>query len=243
VESTLAVAAATWAIAMALGPILQIRRIIDEQSSRGVSISFFVVLLIGFGLWIAYGIAAINLALTLCERGLTVCLVDADIRRGQVHGAFGIPRGPGLAEVLQGKAPFDLACRHARVGEFRRLAVLPSGGPATSPPGLVGSVRMRELLAQLREHYDLVVVDTPPVNILTDAALVGAHADGVLLVVRAGSTDIAALGYAMEQLRHVRAPALGVVLNDVDIKRYSAYDGAYRYASYESYVSADTDQA
>ena len=62
-ESTLAFVAAAWAIAMALGPILQIRRIVDEQSSRGVSISFFVVLLIGFGLWFAYGIAAANVAL------------------------------------------------------------------------------------------------------------------------------------------------------------------------------------
>jgi len=63
VESTLAVSAAVWAIAMALGPVLQIRRIVDQRSSRGVSISFFVVLLIGFGLWLAYGIAAANLAL------------------------------------------------------------------------------------------------------------------------------------------------------------------------------------
>jgi uncharacterized protein with PQ loop repeat len=63
VESTLAFAAAAWAIAMALGPVLQIRRIVDQQSSRGVSVSFFVVLLIGFGLWVAYGIAAANVAL------------------------------------------------------------------------------------------------------------------------------------------------------------------------------------
>lgn len=62
-ESTLAFAAAAWAIAMALGPVLQIRRIVDQRSSRGVSITFFVVLLIGFGLWLAYGIAAANVAL------------------------------------------------------------------------------------------------------------------------------------------------------------------------------------
>jgi uncharacterized protein with PQ loop repeat len=63
VESTLAFSAALWAIAMALGPVLQIRRIVDQRSSRGVSISFFLVLLVGFGLWLAYGIAAANLAL------------------------------------------------------------------------------------------------------------------------------------------------------------------------------------
>ena len=62
-ESTLAFSAAVWAIAMALGPVLQVRRIVDERSSRGVSISYFIVLLIGFGLWIAYGVASANLAL------------------------------------------------------------------------------------------------------------------------------------------------------------------------------------
>jgi MtN3 and saliva related transmembrane protein len=64
-ESTLAFCAAAWAIAMALGPVLQIRRIIDQQGSRGVAISYFVVLLIGFGLWIAYRVAAANLALVV----------------------------------------------------------------------------------------------------------------------------------------------------------------------------------
>ena len=62
-ESTLAFSAAAWAIAMALGPVLQVRRIVDQQSSRGVSISYLLVLLIGFGLWFAYGVAAANLAL------------------------------------------------------------------------------------------------------------------------------------------------------------------------------------
>ena len=185
---------------------------------------------------------AINFALTLCERGLSVCLIDADLRRGQVHEVFGLPRGPGLAEVLQGKVPFDVAGRVIRVNEFRQLTTLTCGGAVASPPGLVGSAAMRSLLEQLRGHFDLIVIDTPPINILTDAALIGVHADGVLLVVRAGATDIAALGYAMEQLEHVRAPTVGVVLNDVDIKRYSAYDGAYRYASYESYLTADAEQ-
>jgi capsular exopolysaccharide synthesis family protein len=185
---------------------------------------------------------AVNLSLTLCERGLSVCLIDADMRRGQVHGVFGFKRNPGLSEVLEGKTTFDAAYHQVRVGDFRNLAVLTSGTVAVSPPGLVGSAGMRELLDQLRERFDLIVVDTPPINILTDAALIGVHADGVLLVVRAGATDMAAVSYAMEQLNHVRAPALGVVLNDVDVKRYAAYDGAYKYASYENYIAADADR-
>jgi capsular exopolysaccharide synthesis family protein len=185
---------------------------------------------------------AVNLALTLCERGLSVCLIDADMRRGQVHDVFGFKRSPGLSEVLEGKTTFEAVYHQVRVGELRNLALLTSGSVAASPPGLVGSAGMRALLDQLRERFDLIVVDTPPINILTDAALIGVHADGVLLVVRAGVTDLAAVGYAMEQLHHVRAPALGVVLNDVDVKRYSAYDGAYKYASYENYIAADAER-
>jgi MtN3 and saliva related transmembrane protein len=74
-ESTLAFSAAAWAIAMALGPLLQIRRIVDQQSSRGVSIAFFIVLLIGFGLWIAYGVAAANLALIVPNTVAAIVMV------------------------------------------------------------------------------------------------------------------------------------------------------------------------
>jgi capsular exopolysaccharide synthesis family protein len=185
---------------------------------------------------------AVNLALTLSERGLAVCLIDADLRCGKVHEVFGLPREPGLSEVLQGVHSLEAACREVRVGDVRQLTVLTCGASVASPPGLVGSMRMRAFLDQLRERFDLIVVDTPPVNILTDAALIGANADGVLLVVRAGATDTAALGYAVEQLNHVRAPALGVVLNDVDIKRYAAYDDAYRYTVDEKYLTAQAEQ-
>jgi MtN3 and saliva related transmembrane protein len=78
VESTLAVTAATWAIAMALGPVLQIRRIVALQTSQGVSIAYFLVLLIGFGLWLAYGVAAGNLALII-PNALAAIVISATI--------------------------------------------------------------------------------------------------------------------------------------------------------------------
>jgi succinoglycan biosynthesis transport protein ExoP len=184
---------------------------------------------------------AVNLALTLSERGLAVCLIDADLRRGQVHKVFDLPREPGLSEVVRDVHPFEAVCREVQVGDARTLVVLTSGGSVASAPGLVGSLQMRAFLRQLRERFDFIVVDTPPANILTDAALIGANADGVLLVVRAGVTDTAALGYAVEQLNRVRAPAVGVVLNDVDLKRYGTYDDAYRYTAHESYLSAQPD--
>ena len=182
---------------------------------------------------------SVNLALTMCQRGLSVCLIDADLRRPRLHEVFHLTREPGLAEVLRGLQTFEGAYRPVQIGESHHLAVLTAGSfQGANAPGLVGSTRMRTLLSELREQFDLVILDTPPVNILTDAALVGVNADGVLLVVRAGSTDSAALRYAMEQLNHVRAPALGIVLNAVDLKRFGPYDAAYKYYSYTAYAEA-----
>ena len=182
----------------------------------------------------------VNLALTLCLRGLSICLIDADLRRPQLHHVFGLPREPGLSEVLRGLQPFEGAVRPVQMSEGKQFAVLTAGGQVSNPPSMVGSARMRTLLDELREQYDLVILDSPPVNILTDAALLGVSAEGVIIVVRAGATDAAALGYAMEQLNHVRAPAIGVVLNDIDLKLYGAYDGAYKYCSYEAYASPNS---
>jgi capsular exopolysaccharide synthesis family protein len=180
--------------------------------------------------------SAVNLALTLCQRGLSVCLIDADMRRPQLHEVFHIDREPGLSEVLRGLQTLEGARRTVQIDEGRQLVVLPAGSWNGSAPALVGSTRMQTLLAELREEFDLVILDTPPVNLLTDAALVGVNTDAVILVVRAGSTDRAALEYAVEQLNHVRAPTLGIVLNDIDLKRFGAYDGAYKYYSYSAYT-------
>jgi Mrp family chromosome partitioning ATPase len=80
--------------------------------------------------------------------------------------------------------------------------------------------------------YDTVILDSPPINIVTDASLLAAHADGVLVVARSGVTAAQALSFAMEQLRHVRAPVLGAVLNDIDYSRDVAYDGSYKFQGY-----------
>jgi capsular exopolysaccharide synthesis family protein len=181
---------------------------------------------------------AANLALVLAERGLSVLLVDADMRRARIHKAFDIPRSPGLVDVLDGTRTFEQACHPVLVGDNRVLTVLTAGKPSSSPPALLGSHRMGVMFGHLKQSYDLIIVDSPPVNILTDAALLGRHADGVLLVVRTGVTDSAALGYAIAQLNHVRAPAVGVVLNDIDVKRDAAYDYAYHYASAASYMES-----
>src|SRR5262249_16595204 len=161
----------------------------------------------------------VNLALSLAQRGIRVLLIDADVRRGVVHSVFGVAREPGLADVLRGAGQFEQVRRSITVDERGMMDYLATGKFSPGDYGLVASDAMRDLLARAREQYDLVIVDTPPVNIITDAAILAANADGVILVARVGVTQAPALRYAVEQLRHVRAVVLGVVLNDIDLRR------------------------
>jgi tyrosine-protein kinase Etk/Wzc len=181
----------------------------------------------------------VNLGLSLAHRGIRVLLIDADARRGVLHSVFAGAREPGLSEVLKGVTGFESARRAASVGQRGTLDYLTTGKLSPSDEGLVASDAMRNLLARVREEYDVVIVDTPPVNIITDAAVLAAYADGVVLVVRAGVTAAPGLTYAVEQLRHVRADVLGVVLNDVDLRHDAVYDSTYKYFRGYEYSTRD----
>jgi capsular exopolysaccharide synthesis family protein len=181
--------------------------------------------------------SSVNLALSLTHRGTKVLLIDADLRRGMVHSVFGVVREPGLAEVVQGGIPFENACRQVRVDQGGTLHYLTTGKLPANPSGMLASLELRELLEHLRGMYETIILDSPPVNMMTDAALLGGSTDGVVIVARAGITHSAALGYAMEQLGHVRARVLGVVLNDIDFRRDATYDAAYRYYDRGQYTA------
>jgi capsular exopolysaccharide synthesis family protein len=175
---------------------------------------------------------AVNLSLALAHRGSKVLLVDCDLRRGLLHSVFEGPREPGLTNLVWGQVSFEDARRRIAVGPDGVLDYLTTGALPPNPTSLVESSTMRNLLTWWRDEYDHVILDTPPVNVITDAALLGAHADGVVLIARAGVTQAASLGYALEQLRRVRAQVLGVVLSDIDFSRDAAYDPTYRYHQY-----------
>jgi tyrosine-protein kinase Etk/Wzc len=181
-----------------------------------------------------------NLASTLAHQGLKVLLIDGDMRRGTLHQVFGLTREPGLSNLLIGAASRSDCIRQIHVGELGSLDLLPCGASPPNPSELLGSERMSALLQDLREDYDSVIFDSPPLNLVTDAAILATKADGVVLVGRAGVTTRGALTYAADLLRKVRAPSLGFVLNDFLFRRdsrYSAYGGYGDYYSYGYYSS------
>jgi capsular exopolysaccharide synthesis family protein len=174
---------------------------------------------------------AVNLAVSLAEAGERVVLVDADFRRAACHGVFGLePSSGGLSSILyDGLAP-DLALLATGVPN---LTLLPAGPPPPGPAALLSSERPRALLRTLRERYAWVIIDTPPVLAVSDAAVLAPLVDGVLLIVRAHATPADAVQAARDTLGAVGARMLGVVLNDVRRSRGDSY-GSYGYGVREN---------
>ncbi|HWK88507.1 MAG TPA: polysaccharide biosynthesis tyrosine autokinase [Longimicrobium sp.] len=173
-----------------------------------------------------------NLAAAFAQQGMRVLLVDCDLRRARQHSIFAMPREPGLTQLVLGHAPLAEVARPTAV---ENLFLLAAGTLPPNPAELLGSERMQEVTQELREAFDLVVFDTPPVLAAADGAILAAGADGVVLVVRAGRTARGAAQQALRQLTSVGGRVLGAVLNDPD-ERLPAYGGYGKYGYY--YYSA-----
>jgi tyrosine-protein kinase Etk/Wzc len=171
---------------------------------------------------------ASNLAITLAQQGTRTLLVDADLRRPLVHRAFNLVQEPGLTDVLVGTAHLKEAIRP---NVITNLDVLPAGALPPNPSELLGSEPMQRLLEQLRTEYDTVIFDSPPTLAVTDAAVLGAGADAVILVLRAGETEEVAAQRALQQLRRVQARVAGSVLNGVERERDRYYNYYVYYRS------------
>ena len=174
--------------------------------------------------------SATNLALSIAQRRQRVLLIDADLRRGAIHAAFGVDRSPGLTSILKEEATFEEVVRVFEVaGTAAPIHVVMSGPRVSNPGALLASDGMRELLRRAETTYDLIIIDSPPILAVGDAAILCALVQGVVVVVRAGMTPRDALAYATEQLGMARAPIVGAILNDVDFRRATAYDAMFRY--------------
>jgi polysaccharide biosynthesis transport protein len=182
--------------------------------------------------------SASNLAVTLAQQNKRVLLIDAETRRGNMHTLFGIEATPGFFDLLYGQATPGECIRRVALEGTGHLDVLPSGGmPNTNAADLLVASRLAPFFERLRMQYDYVLIDTPPLNLFTDAALIGAHADATLLVARADRTERQALKFAVLQLQHVQANLAGAILNGVDLRRNSRYRGGYDFGRYGAYYA------
>jgi succinoglycan biosynthesis transport protein ExoP len=196
-------------------------------------------------------LTAANLSASFAHDGLQVLLVDCDVRRPRLHGLFRVPRSPGLLDLLAPpsggagstvnslsfsvhESDGDDPLAHAlRPTPIRGLTLLSCGALPTSASNLLSGVRMRTLLKELNQRFDLVILDTPPVLATADAGILGSLADGVLLVVRAGQTDRSAAQRAYQQLANGGARVVGAVLNDPrgEVSQYGDYYYPYEYVA------------
>jgi tyrosine-protein kinase Etk/Wzc len=184
--------------------------------------------------------SVVNLAAAFAHQGLRVLLVDSDLRRGVLHKVFKVPKRPGLSNVLVEDLETEAVIHSVTIDTDVHLDVMTSGTYPPNPAELLGSSRLRTVLDGLAKRYDVVLIDSPPLTVVTDAAVVAPLVDGVLVVARASQTEVGALEFAMMQLRNVNARVKGTVLNDLSLndRRYGS-QGYYAY-TYE-YTKREED--
>jgi capsular exopolysaccharide synthesis family protein len=157
---------------------------------------------------------AMNLAMVMA-RTATTCLIDGDMREAMVGDAIHLRTKAGLSHVLAGTLPVDEAL--VRVPDFPNLSILPVGALPPNPADLIASEQMQAVMIALRDKFDFVVIDSPPVIHFSDARVLSSLADVVVLVARYGLTTRRSITRCVQILDEVRAPIAGVVLNDIDL--------------------------
>jgi polysaccharide biosynthesis transport protein len=189
---------------------------------------------------------SINCAIVLAQKGVRVLLIDADLRRPSIHKTLGMAPRSGLSNVLTGSTTLQQAITRSPI--LPNLHILPAGTPPPNPAELLASSNMRDVLAQLREQYDHIVVDTPPTLSVTDAVVLSPRADAVVLVIRSAQTTKQALRRSRDVLVSVNAKVCGVLLNAVDLSSpdyyyYYEYQGKYARYYQDDESSSDGDDA
>ncbi len=170
-----------------------------------------------------------NLAITIAQTDKTVLLIDADLRKPQVHRVFQLNNPKGLTNVLAQQIPLEEVVKETRIPG---LHILTSGPKPPNPSELLGSNAMKEFIKAVSQKYDMVLIDSPPVGVVTDGAILATVVDGTILVVSSGKTYIEEAQRSKQLLQNVKANILGVVLNRIPVNGRGYY-GYYYHHYYE----------
>lgn len=176
-------------------------------------------------------INSINLAISFAQMGKRTLLIDADMRNPTIHRMFSVPSKNGLSEILAGLTDNISVTKT----EIENLSILTSGKIPPNPAELLSSARMDKLLDFVRDRYDCVFIDTPPINLVTDCTVFAGKTTGYILIVKTDTTDIHDLRTSVANLNQINAEVLGFIINDVNSKKkkyysyYKRYSYKYRY--------------
>ena len=176
---------------------------------------------------------SVNLAISLAQSGMKVLLVDTDMRKPRLHKVFGIPSSlEGLSKAIVGETDPLKAIRETGIPN---VSLLPCGAIPPNPAELLHSERFKQVLKVLCQNYDRVLLDSPPVDAVTDSAILAQLTDGTIFVAKSHKTSKAALARARRALNsHGTSNLLGCVLNDLDLSKQTGYE-YYYYSRYGSY--------
>lgn len=183
---------------------------------------------------------SLNLALALAQRQVRVLIIDADFRKPGIASAMGMSNEKGLSNILRGELSLDEVVLQSEA--LPNLWVLPAGAAPANPTDLLSSPDMGKLIDELRQRFEHVVVDSPPILLMTDATVLSILSDGVVLVVEGGVTPMGAVVRAHRIIENAGGKILGVVLNKVDVRRGTYYGSYYGYGrGYYNYYGRHTE--
>jgi len=180
--------------------------------------------------------SVIYLGTTMAQSGQRVLLIDTDMRRPRLHSSIGVTRQPGLSNLILGDDNYDEVVRPT---DIPNLFVLPCGPLPPNPAELVMTQRFQIVLEELGRRFDRIILDSPPIQAVTDAVVLSRRTDGVIFVVRAGRTMRDELARASEQIRDVGGSIFGVIVNEYNNTERGAY---YYYSYYGSNYTSDETQ-
>ncbi|MBI3800965.1 MAG: polysaccharide biosynthesis tyrosine autokinase [Deltaproteobacteria bacterium] len=190
-----------------------------------------------------------NTALAFAQAGKRTLLIDADLRKSDLHRVFGLEHSPGLSDVILGNTPWQQAIRTITdlvVGKYNfekflfapgmdQLHIMAAGTTVSHPVELLDSRRAAEFLAEVREQYDVILVDSPPVLAVADTVILGSKLDGVIIVYEFGRVGRRALQHAKTQLDNVQAHLYGVVINNLQAEASPDFHDIHYYKSKYGY--------
>lgn len=172
-----------------------------------------------------------NLAINFAQMGKKTLVIDADMRNPSLHKLFSLSSRNGLSEILAGLTDNITVTKTG----IENLSILTSGKIPPNPTELLSSPRMDKLLDFVKEHYDCVFIDTPPINIVTDATVFAQKTTGYILIVKTDTTNVPELKASVTTLQSINANILGFIINDTNSEKKKYYSYYRKYSRSYSY--------